>query len=95
MMGKAGSKEERAQLDTALQQVQRFRSIVADLRVKLGTFRETVAGLPPMTTSLNKAKRSAVDALDFTDREFDLAGSFIKDMEANLQQLAGAGSEGK
>jgi hypothetical protein len=99
MMGQLTSKEDLGQLGKALQASQQMRSVVLDSRDKLALFRRTIAALPPMTTALNKAKRSTLDVLDLTGREFERAIGLIDAMERTLRQLgsgsAGEGEDGK
>lgn len=63
------------------------RSTLATSRQSTAEFRETIASLPRMTTTLNKAKRGAVDAIDRLLIELTNSESLLTESEKVIRDL--------
>ena len=64
-----------------------FRSTLATSKQSTAEFRETIASLPRMTTTLNKAKRGAVDAIDRLLIELTNSESLLTESEKVIRDL--------
>lgn len=87
--------------DEDVQQAREGLEAVVSMRDTLGTskesmseFRETIAGLPPMTTDLNRAKRGATRALDSLLAEFTDGEVLLTESEKVIRDLLGDAEDG-
>ncbi len=64
-----------------------LRSTLATSKQSTAEFRETIASLPRMTTTLNKAKRGAVDAIDRLLIELTNSESLLAESEKVIRDL--------
>ncbi|MDY6839692.1 MAG: hypothetical protein SWH78_17170 [Thermodesulfobacteriota bacterium] len=64
-----------------------LRSTLATSKQSTAEFRESIASLPRMTTTLNKAKRGAVDAIDRLLIEFTNSQSLLSESEKVIRDL--------
>lgn len=69
------------QVKGALDAIVNVRGNLGDAKTQVGGFRETIAGLPRMTTELNKAKRGVTTVLDQLLAEFEKGEVLIGEAE--------------
>ncbi len=70
-----------------LQAITRLLEVLTSSKESTIEFRETIAGLPRMTSELNKAKRGVVSVLDRLIAEFSNGQSLLRESEAVVRAL--------
>ena len=66
-----------------------LRGVLTTTEESTNEFRQTVAGLPPMTSDLNKAKRGVVSVLDRLMGEFTNGQTLLRESEKVVRDLLG------
>lgn len=51
------------------------------------SFRDSIAGIPRVTSDLNKAKRRALSTMASLLREFEIGASHVGELEEPLEQI--------
>lgn len=80
-------KNEEEDVKGGLDAVIALRSTLATSRQSVAEFRATIAGLPRMTTTLNKAKRGAVEVIDRLLVELTNSESLLTESEKVIRDL--------
>lgn len=75
------------QLNENLLSVKTFRETIESTKTQISGFRDVVAALPRMTTTLNRAKRSVVTVLQRLIDEFDNAQIMASEAEASFATM--------
>lgn len=75
------------QVEQNLESVRQFRSTIVSVEGQITAFQQTVAELPRMTTTLNRAKRAVVNILQRLIDEFQLCHTMSREAEASFESL--------
>jgi len=79
--------ETRSQLGSLLDVTRQLQSTFNNTYESLNSFRQTIAGLPRVTTSFNRAKRAAVDVLGAMMKEINTASTLTGEAEKGINAL--------
>jgi hypothetical protein len=74
-------------LEGLLGNAQSLRHSLTQSAAHLQSFRESIAGMPRVTSALNKAKRTALSTMAALLREFEIGTSHVSELEQSLQQI--------
>lgn len=82
-------------VNAALNQIKGYRTAIHKSSSSLQEFRQSISGLPRMTTTFNRARRRAVAILDDLLTQFRIAANQSEDVEQLLMRLLGANDDGE
>jgi hypothetical protein len=74
-------------LEDLLGNAQSLRQVMTQSSAQLHSFRDSIAGMPRVTSALNRAKRAALSTMDSLLREFDVGTAHVSEVEQSLQQI--------
>lgn len=81
------SRRDVSDLQNLLEQARPLRETLTQTRDNLHSFSNSIAGLPRVTSELNKAKRRALSTMASLLREFDTGVSHVGELIGSLEQL--------
>jgi ABC-type transporter Mla subunit MlaD len=81
------SRRDVSDLQGLLEQARSLRETLTQTRDNLHSFRDSIAGLPRVTSELNKAKRRALSTMASLLREFDTGVSHVGELIRSLEQI--------
>jgi hypothetical protein len=84
---------EQGQAREGLQAILAFRDTLSQTELHIQEFRTTVAGLPRMTSTLNKSKRQVVSVLDQLIEKLESGQSLSNEAEQLMRTLLGASQD--
>lgn len=74
-------------LEDLLGHANSLRDVLTQARASFHSFRESIAGMPRVTSALNKAKRTALSTMASLLREFDIGTAHVSELGQSLQQI--------
>ena len=88
------SEKDAEQAEECLKAVIAVRGMLGTCKHSMSEFRKSVAGLPKMTTELNRSKRDVTSALDSLISEFANGETLLTESEKVIRDLLGEPEDG-